>query len=492
VIVRNSRLSLSPEATWGELSPLVDRPFLQHLAETIVGQGVREVDFVLPEEDRVTTKMLGNGTRWGARFRYHAVAGTADIHRAFQQMTLHSADEAILLAHSDRLPELRLDGVKSGTTLFCWKDKDTELHWTGWGLIRAADARLIPKGMQEQGLIEFLLKSGTDVVCLEGQRPLMACSYDDLLESNRRVLSKEFTGLLLGGTEVQPGVWMARNVRVHPTAWLAPPAYLGENCRVGALAQVGPAAAIGRDCLIERETHVANSVICGGSYVGQQLALSGVVVDRSRLINTTCDVEIEGVDELLLGSVFGVPLRTRVCRICSRMAAIVALIVWSPVLIAMYIGSIIGVVPAFQRRLVVRTPAVSHSYRWKTFPLWSFGEEQIPAEANGWLAHFFFCFLPALLTIAAGYMDLVGPRPRTSDELENLPATKRFVYLRSRCGILQTEFSAGSVPDEDIPGSGIVRAPWRETMAVVTGYFGCILCCCLPGMPPVTPRRKAE
>jgi hypothetical protein len=490
VIVRNARLSPSREAAWGALSPLVDRPFLEHLVEIVVGQGSRELNFILPEEDRFTTNMLGNGTRWGARFRYYPVTGTVDIHGAFREIPLNNADERILLAHSDRLPQLGLDRATSATTLFCWRDN--ELHWTGWGLIRRADALMVPKGIQEQGLMEYFLTSGTDVVCLEGRRPLTARSYDDLLVSNRRVLSKEFTGLRPGGKEVQPGVWMARNVRVHPTARIAPPAFLGENCRIGVLVQVGPAASIGRDCMIERETHVANSVVCSGSYVGQQLVLRGVVVDGSRLVSTTCDAEIEDVDELLLGSVFGMPLRTRALRICSRVAAVAALIVWTPCLAALFIGSVFGIVPAPRKRLIVRTPAVSESYRWKTFPLWSFGKEPIPTGRKGWLRHFLFCFLPALMPIAAGYMDIGGPRPRTRYELERLPAAKRSVYLRSRSGIFQPVSAPLPEADGDVDGFGNAGTGWREAMALITGYAWRIFSSCLPGITPFGQRRKAE
>jgi hypothetical protein len=487
VVSSNSRLSLSPDASWGALSPLVDRPFLQHLVEAVVGQGVREIDFILPEKDRFITGALGNGTRWGARFRYYSAAGSAGVYDAFQQLPFKDIDERILLAHSDRLPLVRLDKATSATTLFCWREE--QLYWTGWGLVRAADMLLVPEGIQEQGLLAFFMKSGTDVVCLEGGRPLTARSYVDLLESNRRVLAKEFPGLLLGGKEVQPGVWMARNVKVHPTARVAPPAFLGENCRIGALAQVGPAASIGRDCMIERETHVADSVIYGGSYVGRQLALRGVVVDRSRLVSTRCGAEIEGVDDLLLGSVFGVSLKTRAIWVCHRVAAAAALIFCVPFLAAMLLGSAFGVLPAPRKRSIVRTPTVLEPYRWRTFALWSFGDETIPAGQEGWIRHFFFCLMPALLPLAAGYLSLGGTKPRTREELEILPPAKRSVCLRSRSGVLPVLPDA---PETDPIGVEIQSPGWREALALITGYATRVFRNCLFGILPVAQRRKAE
>ena len=82
---------------------------------------------------------------------------------------------------------------------------------------------------------------------------------------------------------------------------------MGENSRVGAMVQVGPSVSIGKDCMIARETVVSHSVVFDGSYIGEKLALRGVVVDRSRFASTRWGVEIEGMDDLLLGSVFSAP-----------------------------------------------------------------------------------------------------------------------------------------------------------------------------------------
>jgi hypothetical protein len=451
VVSCNSILSLNPESTTGVFAPLVDRPFLQHVVEAIIGQGIRQIYILLRKEDHLTMSVLGDGTRWGARFQYHRASDNESIYDALQQVPLTNPDEHILLAHSDRLPLLSPQNVTGTTTLFCWK-RET-LCWTGWGVIRAADMLLVPNDIQEQGLFAYLKKSGTDVVCTEGVRPLTNRSYDDLLESNRRVLSKEFPGLVLGGKEVQPGVWLARNARVHPTARLAAPAFLGENCRIGALAQVGPAVSIGKDCTIERETRVADSVVYRGSYVGPQLALKGVVVDRSRLISTGCDAEIEEVDELLLGSVFGLSIRSAICRACRCLGAAAALVIMLPCLLIMIAGSMVNVIPPLRRRSIVKTPSVRAAYRWKTFSLWSFGGECIAAGEKGWVWHFFYFFLPSLVSIATGNMDLTGPRPRGNAELSRLTAAKFSLYLQSRPGILQPESLYPGEPDGDIIGA---------------------------------------
>jgi hypothetical protein len=489
VVCRNTPLSQSPGATWAAMSPLIDRPFLHHVVETIVGQEIREIEFVFGQKDRFISGVLGNGTRWGASFRYHLLPPGANLYDSIKQMKWQNPEELVLLAHSDRLPSLQLETAPSATTLFCWEEE--ERFWTGWALIRPATLHGLPNGMDEPGLLAFLMKAVNDVVCQPGECPLTARSYEELLEANRRVLAGGFPGLLHGGREVEPGVWMARNARVHRTAKVVSPAFLGENCRIGAMAQVGPGASIGRDCIIERETQVADSVVCSGSYVGRQLALRGVVVDQSRFFSTFCDVEIDGVDELLLGCIFGKSFRGRVRRACSRIGATAAFLVFGPFFVGMLLGARMGLVPPARKRLIVLTPTVAESYRWKTFELWSFGQQDAPVDSQDWLRHFLFIFLPALLAIADGYMSFGGPRARTEEEVEHLPASRRSAYLRMRCGILQPQH-VSSQTDQDLDAFEISGTGWRETLNLMKRYAGRILRSLLPRSGNLIGRSAAQ
>jgi hypothetical protein len=475
-----SKLSRNPGAAWGSLSPLVDRPFLQHVIESIVRLGIREIDLVLPMEGEAARTLLGDGTRWGATFHYHFRERNGRYRDVFEQIAAKNAerneDELILLATSNRLPLLQ-DAQTSEPTVFCWQED--ELHWTGWGVLRARDVARLPLGIEEKQLYSFLVRSCGCLIRDDGRRPLSANSYEDLIEANRRVLNQEFPALSVPGRQVQPGVWMARNVRVHATAKLKAPAFLGENARIGPMVQVGPSASIGRDCLIERETYVADSVVFGGSYVGEHLKLRGVVVDRSKLINPRWDVEIEGVDDLLLGSVIRAPWSIGLQRTCGRIVAAIALVLALPCLFVMLAASAMGLIPALRRELMVRTPAVSEPYRWGVFPLWSFGPRKGRPDRFYWVRDFFFCFLPALISIAAGYMGFAGSRPRSREEATRSVDPERCAFLRLRPGYLQV----GMVQDYTLQDHKYysqnaqedVEIGWRGTMTLILNYGRIVL-----------------
>jgi hypothetical protein len=445
----------------------VDRPFIQHVVESIVSHGIREIYFILPAVDQAARSMLGDGTRWGAQFHYHVPTGNACD--GLKQIAARTPDELVLVAQSDSLPLIKIDPQNGSPKLFCWREK--KLQWSGWAVIPASDILRQPARLEPNDLFAAL-QTNTDspAPCEEGIKPLSAKSFEDLVEANRRVLGREFPGLLVGGREIQPGVWVSRNVKVHPTAKLKSPAFLGENTRVGAMVEVGPSVSIGKHCMIERDTVVSDSVVFSGSYVGQHLSLKGVVVDRSRLINPRWDAEIEGVDELLLGNVFGAPLHRHFWKFCGRLTAILLLIVSSPVFLAMFLASLLGWIPALRKQQMVKTPTVLDSCRWKMFSLWSFGERQIPTDRAGWLRDLFLCFLPALLSIAAGHMGFAGSRPRTREEAMRSTIFQDVGFLYSHPGFLQNSLFEYDAPEYDASAFEVGNTSWFETVTLLMRY----------------------
>ena len=96
-------------------------------------------------------------------------------------------------------------------------------------------------------------------------------SEAEFLFSQRTALDKRFPGLIFYGREVQEGVWIGRNVVLHPTATLVPPVYLGENTPWMREFFSGPNVVVVRDSVLDRGTTVADSTILPGDYVGQAL-----------------------------------------------------------------------------------------------------------------------------------------------------------------------------------------------------------------------------
>ena len=53
------------------LLPLGDCPFIQHVVEYCIRQGVTRFDFILSHLPERIEQHLGDGKRWGSTFTYH-------------------------------------------------------------------------------------------------------------------------------------------------------------------------------------------------------------------------------------------------------------------------------------------------------------------------------------------------------------------------------------------------------------------------------------
>ena len=54
-----------------EMLPLLDRPFLQHIVESLINRGISSVDFIINEHAHVIEDLFSSGQRWGSEFKYH-------------------------------------------------------------------------------------------------------------------------------------------------------------------------------------------------------------------------------------------------------------------------------------------------------------------------------------------------------------------------------------------------------------------------------------
>jgi len=96
--------------------------------------------------------------------------------------------------------------------------------------------------------------------------------FETFLDAQHRILTNSPVTAYLPAREVEPGVWIGRNVMIHPTAQLTPPLFIGEiphrqrreNC---------PNAVVGHDTIIDQHTHIVDSAVMNGSYCGEHLEL---------------------------------------------------------------------------------------------------------------------------------------------------------------------------------------------------------------------------
>jgi hypothetical protein len=428
---------------------------LQYVVEVLVEHGVTDFDFVLHESPEEIENFLGDGKRWGSRFTFHMVR---DPERPYRVLKLLDHRGPLLLVHADRLPSV------AGATSFATRNSRSMLFcsvagnqgpmalptWNGCAWLQADLVASIPADATRAELNTYLLShlapDGIEVVA----EALNLDSLSGFLQAQRRLLSKSFRGVHLSGRQVEPGVWISRNVVIHPTATLTAPLFIGENSRIGAGAVIGPNAVIGHDTVVDRHTVVQDAAVLAGSYCGEGLELDHVIVDRNRLIDVRLGTSVNISESFVLGTMKGAGQEGWPIKILSRLlAAAIFLLTWPLLgLVALVTWPSRGRL-GLSRRSVVQLPASPQPESWRVFPLYSLRSPGETGQRRGW-SRLVLDFWPSLVQVARGRLGFVGVQPRDPEEIMLLPEDWRALYLRSQAGLI-TEASIvhGAAPSLD-------------------------------------------
>jgi NDP-sugar pyrophosphorylase family protein len=456
--------------------PLGDRPILQHMLEFLAHQGIREFEIILDHAPEQVEQYFGDGTRWGCRFCYHLVSQTGFPYRHLSVIS-GIERESWLLAHADELPYVSFSDHFGEARPVAFLDSATGA-WSG--------AALFPPGKVDEAILRA---SRTDLNayfeamaahgragCVDVSQTISVKTPAALLRTQRNLLDRTFSDLMIGGNENERGVWMSRNVVIHPSARLHPPVYLGPNSRLGAGAQAGPYAVISGNCIIDEHTIVEDSLIISGSYVGKHLEVRDSIVSRNLLVNARLDTGIAIPESFLLGNLNGSPHRNWLAQTLEAGAAILLIALFSPLLLFSLIYGAVFRSGKLTSAEVVELPALADPQTWRTYRLPFLSAVPWPERLNGGWKSFLLRFLPGLFAVARGKLSLVGLPPRTRDEVMQLSKDWQAFYLTGKAGLITeaTLFADGLGGGADAflteACYGATRG-WAHDLNLFTQYF---------------------
>ncbi len=439
----------APEMSW-----FFDRPFIQHVIEYLAQIGRTAVDIVVCRDADKIESLIGDGRRWGIKIRYHLAK---DPEHPFAAGYIDGDnDELTLVAHATRLPQItqsQLDNA-SGTRLFTTTDaKKSMTKDTGWALLDKHIFTQLPKDLNIHDLGAFVRENfGGKFEETTTSTLLNIDDSNSLLQSLNLVLNKTFEGLMLTGTEVEPGIRIARNVSIRPTARITPPVFIGENVRIDKGVRLGPNVVVATDCILAENCAVENSMILPHSYVGEALELADVIIDRNKLINARMNTAVTVTDDFILANLKSNAGGQVVLNFGRRVAATIMLVMLAPIFMLTWVMMKLQRrgAKALHAKNVVALPAGESPDFWQTFRDWRFdcfpknGETEKRQHASA-VRFLLLRFIPGLLGIIFGRLAFVGVQPRSPEAILNLPRDWRELYLKSKPGLI-TELDANG-PD---------------------------------------------
>jgi len=447
--------------------PLMDRPFVQHLVEYVVEQGILRLEFIFSHLPEKLEYFLGDGSRWGCSFGFHLARDPLHPYDMLKTIGYAEDEGAVLVGHADILPEMHIKETSpekvpgKPVLLFVNRNVSSENgadpDWTGWGWISRDTLKQVPDNLDKRGFESHLrILAGDGSSPVEAEKLLNMQSYGQMLSSHKILLRKEFPGITLKGKEADEGIWLSRNVSLHPTAIIEAPVFIGENCRIGKGTHLGPDAVIGRDCILDSDCTVTGSIVFPGSYVGEGLELNEVIIDRSRLISIKSGAAVSIADNFILGGMTRTKIWQLFSRFLSRLAACALLILLFPILLfTILVLKLFRRGPVVFRKEVIHLPAAKGKTSWRSFHLLSLAPIEPPDGSDSTRTgrrglNLFLEFLPAIINIIKGDLCFVGAPPRSEEEIEALSPDWQAIYLKTKPGIVTEAFvNYGSSPTED-------------------------------------------
>ena len=263
-------------------------------------------------------------------------------------------------------------------------------------------------------------------------------TVDRLLSAHRAFLAGKVDGLLLvGGREVEPGIWLSRNVSLHPSARLQQPVYIAQDCRVGPGATVGPDTVVGDHCVLDAGCRVKASVVAPGSYVGEGVELDLCFVDKNLMVSARLDSEILVVEDFLLGALNEPVWKRWGMDRLHGLAALVILIATLPLGLLVAAGcKLARSGPLFAYEEVLRLPAPADPSAWRTVRLRRFAARTAAETPLPGLSDLLLRVLPGMWDVVCGRLRLAGVPPRAPSAAKRLPEDWRAIYLKARAGLI--------------------------------------------------------
>ncbi|UCF35409.1 MAG: sugar transferase [Acidobacteriota bacterium] len=419
------------------LLPLGDRQILQHLVELLAEGGVNEFDFIVGDHPGKLEDAMGDGTRWGAHFRYQLVKegqpATAALRRYDPAMS-----GSVLIGFVNLFPiDFQFDRLRAagGNPVVYVDSQNGEGAWAGWVSV---PAHLLPElaALENPTLLGERLLSQEGTVKITSGKVCRTRDAKEFFSVQSQLLKGELPGLLLTGSEVQGGIRVARNVRIHPSANLQPPIFLGENCRVGRDVSLGPNVVVSRNCVVDEGSSLEESVVLSESYIGQGLELKDLFVLGNSFYNARLESSLALDDQFILGNIRRLGIGEKVQHLFGRLIAFVALLVTLPVLLLT--GLILALFrrgPLFDRAGFLCPVGREGFARTSSSRLTSFVAKKEWTSTPG-IQDLLLRVIPALWNVVKGELALVGVRPRSQDEIEQLSDQWRELILSAYPGIV--------------------------------------------------------
>ena len=443
-----------------EMYPLLDKPFAVHCLERIV-QAYDDVDsfhFLSDHYPEAVKEYFSDGTRWGKKIKHYSMINHEQPSKVVKDII--EDEKEVIILNPCHLAE-KIIPLKANEAL-SFNDKAFWLH------VKVQD--ILSELNEKQNFSEILEQfSKSDKVKLKDVKEFYSCSSAQaLLDSHQIFFKSKEKNLKLTCHEIEENVFIASNVILHPSVQITAPVYIGHNCQVNKGVKLNSGSIINNNVIIDEETSVENSIILDNNYIGCGLEINNSIVDRLYLYNCSYKAQVPIVDSCFVADLH----RDKSPSALTRLMAFFCFIQFIPLIFLLLLYR-----HAKGQKLTHKKSYISphkNSQDGSEIAKFIAFQEQPFSRKQSYLRHFLYSFIPGLISVIKGEMNIFGIMPKTYEQLNN--QRTREIYLQSPLGLLSEDYLNDLMDKEDI--HEIRKIPvqsLRSKVKLLFRYF-CYVC----------------
>lgn len=407
------------------------KELIRYTIEDLVGLGITEVVIVVADHADRLERLLGDGSRWGARFRFVLGRGHERPSLIWSRLSIER-DQPLLVLRGDLLRSPAVSAF-----MLAAQGRAGNLVY-GLGADPRGALILLRPGQTDPGPLLDLLDirapssppSEEDGVSLPDIEVRMMEGLAAYHRACLDLVSGRISGLSPGGAELALGLSVGLHAQVSPRSLKQGRAYVGNNSRVHPEAELLGDVMIAQDVVIDRAAILYDCVILPHSYVGEMLEVNDAIVAGDTLMRVDTGVVLTITDAFLLGrlgSRSSVEIGDWPSRVSGAFLLLCSLPLWPLALLAAALEADQadrGDRPRLLSRecLIGNRRRVSADLADGGFSSWRFNT-RVPV-----LAH-----LPRVLSVIRGDLRLVGVSPLTPAETE--ARTEEWQHVRDQAPV---------------------------------------------------------
>ena len=255
----------------------------------------------------------------------------------------------------------------------------------------------------------------------------------------------------IDGQAYGPAIWVGRNNVIHPSARIRGPVCIGDNCQIGREVELGPYTVVGPNVIIDDEATIQQSTILAHTYVGQLVNIEKRFVNKGLMIDADTAESTTVVDNFLLSEATPTIIGHGFRRLWEGALALLLLVlsapVWLPAGLLMWLinGRLwdgidyhaiqLETLHQGARMLDSGQPAGIRSFHLNR--LSTVRADGSMSSLGKWIRRLSIDHLPALWNVVRGDLSLVGVKPLTTAEAEQVTEEwqrQRYDYLAGWTG----------------------------------------------------------